>query len=623
MEENIFQMSQKFRIAQKVSLISLISPGMSAPAKEDDFHFSKKVVMSFTSIVLLPLLMFFAGGSALMNSQSRRGLKSICEQESGTNAEKIYSSIRTYELIDKMIRSDVDLSLFITAPESRDESEVIDTVKELSAMLERIISVAPSLHAVRIFANSPLVPERFPVILHSDREDLRSLAQWEFNYRATYLGNLKLQERPSVTLTRELVNGKRSVGWVQVSMRTEDFFPFVRRRDNPQEHDFVLTVHDGGDGKPVLSQLVLEPGNMGQPLLSERETERLCGKILRQKDSAVLNGKKSVFSCREIPELGLIIVHSCETRMISVSVLTSMLGSLVLLLFTAMGFYFIVRQTSTNLFSGVYSVMRGMREVSAGDLSVQIPLSGTSEVRETQAIFNSMTHQLSAQMEQIKTEQQLIADTEMKAMQNQINAHFLYNVLETIHMQAVLADDDDVAKSILILGKMLRYCLRWRVHTVTLEKEMEYIDAYISILNIRNDYTISLENKISPALNGLKIPKMILQPFVENSFVHAIEPLGRDSAITIYAEPDEEGGKLWLCVEDYGIGMDEPTLEGMLSYLYDEGYERDSTGSIGIKNIQQRLFMFYGKDFRLKIFSEPGRGTLVKVPLPIEGDTRA
>ena len=86
-----------------------------------------------------------------------------------------------------------------------------------------------------------------------------------------------------------------------------------------------------------------------------------------------------------------------------------------------------------------------MQRVNKGDLSVQIPVDGSNEVREAQQAFNAMTRQLTNQISQIKTEQQLIADTEMKAMQNQINAHFLYNVLETIHMQAVLADNDDTS----------------------------------------------------------------------------------------------------------------------------------------------------------------------------------
>ena len=168
----------------------------------------------------------------------------------------------------------------------------------------------------------------------------------------------------------------------------------------------------------------------------------------------------------------------------------------------------------------------------------------------------------------------------------------------------------------------MRYCLRWRIHTVTLEKEMEYIQSYVDILNIRNDYEIQLKLDIPKSLYQLTIPKMILQPFVENSFVHGIEPLAKTTEIRVYTEVDEAHKKIWLCVQDYGAGIPESKLQEIRSYLADEKYERDSMGSIGIKNIQQRLFLFYGKDYVLEINSELGKGTLIRVPLPIEGDTR-
>jgi two-component system sensor histidine kinase YesM len=151
---------------------------------------------------------------------------------------------------------------------------------------------------------------------------------------------------------------------------------------------------------------------------------------------------------------------------------------------------------------------------------------------------------------------------------------------------------------------------------------MEYIQSYVYILNIRNDYEIQLKIDIPETLHQLKIPKMILQPFVENSFVHGIEPLAKTTEVRIYTEQDEAHGKIWLCVQDFGAGMAESKLQEMRSYLADEKYERDSVGSIGIKNIQQRLFLFYGKDYALEIHSELGKGTLIRVPLPIEGDTR-
>jgi two-component system sensor histidine kinase YesM len=228
-----------------------------------------------------------------------------------------------------------------------------------------------------------------------------------------------------------------------------------------------------------------------------------------------------------------------------------------------------------------------------------------------------MTEQLRSQIEEIKKEQQLIADTEMKAMQNQINAHFLYNALETIKMQAVIAGETDAEESINVLGKLMHYCLRWRVHSVTREEEVEYIRSYIYLLNIRNDYVISLKTEIKDECKKIVIPKMSLQPLVENAFFYAIEPLGKDAVIKVYTECEgPESDRLWLCVRDYGKGISKEKQEELAAYLAEDDYERDSTGSIGLKNIQQRLTMFCGKDYRLVIESKEGEGTLIKIPVP-------
>jgi len=203
-------------------------------------------------------------------------------------------------------------------------------------------------------------------------------------------------------------------------------------------------------------------------------------------------------------------------------------------------------------------------------------------------------------------------------MQNQINAHFLYNVLETIRMQAVLADQDDIAESLQVLGKMMRYCLRWRIHRVSLAQEIEYIRSYVYILNIRNDYVISLQIDIPDEYMDIEIPKMTLQPLIENAFVHAIEKTESDATLRVYAEIAEDKTKIFLNVQDFGEGMSSEQINKIKEYLADGTYERDSKGSIGLKNIQQRLTVFYGSDYRVEIESEEGKGTTIKVPVPLK-----
>jgi two-component system sensor histidine kinase YesM len=287
------------------------------------------------------------------------------------------------------------------------------------------------------------------------------------------------------------------------------------------------------------------------------------------------------------------------------------------LLATIVALFFIIKYATTRLMSGVYSVMNGMKKVKEGVLNTTVPVDGEDEVGESQQIFNGMTEKLCQQVEQIRTEQQLIADTEMKAMQNQINAHFLYNVLETIRMQAVIANEEDIAESITELGKMMRYCLRWRVHVVTVEQEIEYIRSYVYILNIRNDYVISLQTEIPDEFKMIEIPKMIMQPLIENAFTHSIEPEGKNAVIKVYTIFSDDRRMLYLCVQDFGCGMKKEQLDKLTTYLADDSYERDTKGSIGLKNIQQRLNIFYGPEYRIMIKSEEGEGTLVCVPVKI------
>ena len=117
---------------------------------------------------------------------------------------------------------------------------------------------------------------------------------------------------------------------------------------------------------------------------------------------------------------------------------------------------------------------------------------------------------------------------------------------------------------------------------------------------------------------NIEIPKMILQPLVENSFVHGIEKAGKDSVIRVFARCDTENSNtLWLCVQDFGGGINTEELKRINEYLNDDTYERDATGHIGLKNIQQRLHILYGKEYRIRIVSEVGKGTLVRIPIPL------
>lgn len=591
-----------------------------------DMNFSKKLVLAYTSIVIIPTLILLIIILVTVRTNQYIKLRENCEEVATENQATIEKNINKFNLLEQMIGGNEKLKFFFTIPERCDEGEVIDTMISESKMIERTLGVMPEIYGLRVFANNENVPERFPIFMKSARTNLEDLKKWEYNYSADYLGNLGQLKFESVCTTRPIYKSDRLIGHLQIAMKMSDFFPFLYTRHNEYQTDYVF--EENIDKETGLSDFVRITNSYIDDIQGDIDAKVLKkfvttfnasdSEIKKKSGHLVVNSKlgDTYVSWRRIKDMNIIVMHASSSREVFETVLKiealmfSIIVTLVFLLFI------LVKCMTKKLMSGVYSLMEGMKRVREGDLDVTISADVKGEVGEAQQTFNSMTKTLNFQINLIKQEQQLIADTEMKAMQNQINAHFLYNVLETIKMQAVIADQEDIVESVTVLGNLMRYCLRWRIHIVTLNQEVDYIRAYIYLLNLRNDYEISLETEIPAELENLKIPKMILQPIVENAFNYAIEPLGENSSIKVYAEEDEKNkDKVWLCVQDYGPGISPENIEKINSYLKNETYERDSKGNIGIKNIQQRLTMMCGKDYRVQIISELGKGTLIKIPV--------
>ena len=544
------------------------------------------------------------------------------------NYDIVTKNIESFSLFEKLINSNGTLTLFFTIPERSSEDEIIETMISETTMLERTLETVPNIYGLRVFSDNPLVPERWPIFMNSSRTDLAALNRWEYSYTADYLGNLGSLKFESVCSTRRMVKNHHEIGYIQIAMKTSDFFPFLFKNINHYNNDYVFREVLNKETNqmeliPVTNTLIEKAQRPLSPELMDafykKVYHRLHGELMPA-GKMVLRYKNDVrySSWIRVPDMDIILLHTCASESISRELLILQSGILAGLIITVFLLYFLVRYLTSRLMGRVYKLIGGMKQVQDGNLSAIIPVTGHDEVTQAQQTFNQMTEQLRNQIEEIKHEQQLIADTEMKAMQNQINAHFLYNALETIKMQAVIAGQSDVEESINVLGKLMHYCLRWRVHEVTLEQEIEYIRSYIYLLNIRNDYVISLETEIHPQFKDIVIAKMILQPLVENAFFYAVEPLGKDAEIRVYTEEAESSeGRVWLCVRDFGPGIPAEKLNQLKHYLADDSYERDSQGSIGLKNIQQRLTAFYGKNFRMVIETKEGEGTLIKIPVPM------
>lgn len=219
--------------------------------------------------------------------------------------------------------------------------------------------------------------------------------------------------------------------------------------------------------------------------------------------------------------------------------------------------------------------------------------------------------------EQFSKRQLLLKNAEIKSLQNQINAHFMYNVLETIKMMAEIKEDYEISDAITSLGDMFRYSMQWTSGMVKLKDEIKYISDYLNLLNLRFDYEIYLSLNIPDELMELKIPKMSLQPLVENSVYHGIENVAEDTSIYIKAFVKDD--IVNLEVLDAGTGIEETKLKKINHDLESvEDVDEEKEHGRALYNVNQRIKMYFGSDYGLELFSKEGAFTKALIQFPYD-----
>lgn len=566
--------------------------------------FSHRVILVYTIIVITPLaILMFLATDILRRGEYEKVVERVTK-EMEINVRQVSGSIETVSRVkDSIIINPMLVQhLLFTHPDKL--WPVIEQTLDISGELERLRLSFPLLYGIRIFITDSRLPERWPVLFHEEKiRPPKNGTEWEYNYIETLKTGSESRVQPVVSCLGDLFLINQRVGSLQILIPMTSFFPFLYGND--EARNFVFSPK----------------GIIGNGYKDEKAALSVEGKIrekARQSANGVLqfsdNGKKYVFLWRVVPNSDLILVHdsSGETALNDIEYFTvfmglGMLGSLVLL-------FCIIYFATQRLMSRLYRIVESMAEIKKGNYDIVLNVEGDDEIADMAVVFGDMVSQIKKQISMIIQEQRLVAETEIKAMQNQINAHFLYNILETAKMQAEIHNADTIVRIITLLGKMLRYCLRPGPWAVPLREELSYIYAYIDLLNIRNDYTISIDEHIPKEFLDIKIPKMLIQPLVENVFFHVIEPRGEDAGLGITAEAD--GRIFWIYVRDHGQGLSAEEVEKIREEI-DEKDGDDNSGSIGLKNIQRRLNVFYGPEWKLRIVSIPGQGTTVSVPVPL------
>lgn len=236
------------------------------------------------------------------------------------------------------------------------------------------------------------------------------------------------------------------------------------------------------------------------------------------------------------------------------------------------------------------------------------PVGGTREVRELSDSFSHMVLRIQQLMSTVREEEINLRKTELKALQAQINPHFLYNTLDSIAWMCEQGRNADAVKMVHALARLFRISISKGHELIPIAKEIEHAESYLQIQKYRYKNQFTYEFDVDPACLDYYCNKITLQPIIENAINHGLDLLVDEGRITVRVYPD--GEDIVFTVQDNGVGMSE---EQVSSILHQD--PKDRTG-IGIKNVNDRLQIYFGKQYGLRITSELDVGTCVEIRMP-------
>lgn len=391
----------------------------------------------------------------------------------------------------------------------------------------------------------------------------------------------------------------------------------------------VFKLDELGEGE--MSLLV---DGSGEPIArqgAEGLSAETIGSLLASGEHTVTIGERSyVLVKQQSPVTGwtLLILTPVSAITEGISVLRTAIfvsAGIGTLLFILLSFLL-----STVITRPILTLIKTMRSARFGELKTSEQISSTVEINELNHTYNQMVSNMNELIRLVYEKELLQNRTELKALQAQIHPHFLYNTLEALYWSLVEKDEEELAEYVVAMSELFRYTITGlgREEWVTLGEELEHIERYLLIMGMRFGERLTWRIISTPDDTCIKLPKLLIQPLVENAIQHGVENKIGPGTVTVTVMHAPQEGTLSVTVEDDGAGMDEETLDRLRETLA-EGRERaeGSSGSgLGIANVERRLRLYYGEHAALhhplSIVSSRGSGTAVTLSIPVRTEVQ-
>ncbi|RXZ83144.1 HAMP domain-containing protein [Paenibacillaceae bacterium] len=588
---------------------------------------SQKLFMAFSMMIAVPAIVV----SFLFIRTQEAQLYKDAMATGSSHVSRLDEQLRSrMEMLENASSTALTQKAFVDFIHSNMRGDGLHLVKFRQNQFEQMHNIIQSnemISQLSFYVDNPNLYEIWPEIYHYDkfwpqdywvtlREEggaaYRLFAFQDGDHTLSYYRLVRLQgqqhKRPSIMEIR----AKHSVFFSDLLEETGgDFFSVVMDGMNParsvynSKHEF--TQNAGEEMNEILGSI-------------HRQLD-----VLQQKSPIKVNvGDHTYYALyRYIAPLNAYVVDIASHQALMKGPRSWYILVVAITLSVLLLMMLLVSHTTRRIFRRLDSVLSSMRKVRKGQLDAKID-TGLSEnetgdeIDEVAINYNKMLDEVKRLMTQVVDKQLIAKNAQLHSLHSQINSHFLYNALESIRMLAEVQRQPAIADALVSLGSLLRYSMKWRSDTVALSEELANIQSYIRFINFMEGGNFVLTADLPQEVLRYAIPKMCMQPIVENA-VHHAAPVGGSARIQITVRVENDS-LLLIEIRDDGVGVDPQMLTNLQDVLQGDSDTPivTSKNGLGLENVHKRLQLHYGKDCGLWIDSVQGAYTCVTIRLPWE-----
>ena len=552
------------------------------------YRYKLTILLIFTSLVPMTVLALYSHGrqSIMVRNSELEDMQSIMEQtkESIDSQTAVYTSLLNYLTyspdIEEIIKEkDIDnYSAYEKYTEIADP--LLSIPKAYHDAIKSIELFADSIKISHEYTLAPLDKMKEAWWSEKLKDDVR--IQWEVD-----------QDRKEVAAVRKIYSSQKLDAVLCITLDYNKIFqPFTN----------ILTEENGGIVTDKKGTILYSRSNLKE--LKSDCSENISSMLPLVNQSCAYTQTKS-------DENDWIFYYYKSQNAISGSVRRILIEEIPLIA----GCLFIIVVLGL-LFSRVFTrkieeLTRNMDQVNHGSREVTVYSDSSDEIGIMVNSFRKMMDEINRLIDEVYVNKIALKEYELKALQAQINPHFLYNTLSMMNWMAIRSNQMDISKVTLALSTFYRTALSKGEDVVTVENCIQNTKAYLEIQLVMHDHSFTVDWEIDPTIKNEKMPKLLLQLIVENAIEHGIdekEEGDKNLALSFHGKEDI----VEITVRDNGKGMEQEKAEKLVTYQA-KGY--------GLKNVNDRIHLLYGNEYGIQIFSELGIGTTVVMRFPKEGRT--